>query len=92
MNPNRPWRQNIAAILAAWQFFAASDALAQASGGTLALTPEEQAWLTEHPDIRLAPDPDFQPIEYLDNTGNYRGSAADYVALIEQKAAEIENR
>lgn len=49
------------------------------------LTPEEQAWLADHPVIRLAPDPDFPPIEFIDEAGNYRGIAADYAELVEQK-------
>ena len=51
----------------------------------LALTAAEQAWLALHPIIRLAPDPDFPPIEFLDSNGHYRGIAADYAALVEQK-------
>lgn len=87
MSPDKPWRQKIAALLAVWQFFAAPGALAldPTADGTIPLTPQEQAWLADHPVIRLAPDPDFPPIEYLDNNGHYRGIAADYVALIEQK-------
>lgn len=49
------------------------------------LTPQELAWLEAHPVIRLAPDPDFPPIEYIDKDGNYRGIAADFIALIETK-------
>ena len=56
-----------------------------AAGAGLALTAAEQAWLAEHPVIRLAPDPDFPPIEFIDSTGHYRGIAADYAALVEQR-------
>lgn len=49
------------------------------------LTQEEQSWLAEHPAIRLAPDPQFLPIEYFDEQGQYVGIAADYIALIEKK-------
>ena len=49
------------------------------------LTPEERSWLAEHPVIRLAPDPDFPPIEFIDEDGTYRGIAADYAALVEHK-------
>jgi PAS domain S-box-containing protein len=49
------------------------------------LSSEERAWLADHPLIRLAPDPDFPPIEYLDKQGEYHGIAADFVALLEQK-------
>jgi PAS domain S-box-containing protein len=48
-------------------------------------SPEEKAWLQAHPQIRLAPDPDFPPMEFFDETGTYRGLAADYVRLIEKR-------
>ncbi len=49
------------------------------------LSAEELAWIDEHPIIRLAPDPDFPPIEFIDSQGVYRGIAADFVQLLEQK-------
>jgi diguanylate cyclase (GGDEF)-like protein/PAS domain S-box-containing protein len=49
------------------------------------LSEEERTWITEHPVITVAPDPDFPPIEYFDENGEYQGLAADYLALIEQK-------
>jgi len=49
------------------------------------LTAAERAWLKAHPVIRLAPDPDFPPVEYFDKNGTYSGITADYVALIENK-------
>lgn len=54
-------------------------------GKDLKLTQTEQAWLQDHPEIRLSPDPDFLPIEFIDAKGKYMGIAADYIALIEQK-------
>jgi len=49
------------------------------------LTTAERAWLKAHPVIRLAPDPDFPPVDYFDGNGVYKGITADYVALIEKK-------
>lgn len=49
------------------------------------LTSTERQWLQEHPTINLAPDPEFLPIEFIDENGNYKGIAADYVRLIEKK-------
>ncbi len=49
------------------------------------LTAAELAWLQEHPEIRLAPDPDFMPIEFIDESGKYTGIAADYISLLEEK-------
>lgn len=51
----------------------------------LLLTETERLWLKTHPVIRLAPDPEFKPIEFFDDKGNYRGIGADYVRLIERK-------
>ena len=49
------------------------------------LTAAEQTWLDEHPVIRVAPDPDFRPIEYFDEAGHYHGTAADMIALLGEK-------
>ena len=49
------------------------------------LNAEEKSWLAAHPVIRVAPDPDYPPIEYFDGSGAYRGLAADYIALLEEK-------
>ena len=51
----------------------------------LVLTAEEKLWLTDHPIIRLSPDPEFAPIEEVNSDGEYVGMAADYLALIEKK-------
>jgi signal transduction histidine kinase len=49
------------------------------------LTQTEKDWLQAHPEIRLSPDPDFLPIEYIDESGKYTGIAADYIALLQKK-------
>lgn len=49
------------------------------------LTVAEKQWLTEHPIIRLSPNPAFAPIESVNSDGEYVGMAADYMALIEKK-------
>ncbi len=51
----------------------------------LLLSRDEQAWLKAHPVIRFAVDPDFVPFEWLSKNGEYRGMAADYMALVEKK-------
>ncbi len=48
------------------------------------LSQTERAWLKNHPEIRLAPTPDFSPIEFFDSGGAYRGLAADYMVEIEK--------
>ncbi|MGI9519334.1 MAG: transporter substrate-binding domain-containing protein, partial [Pirellulaceae bacterium] len=49
------------------------------------MTSQERAWLDAHPVIRLAPDPNYAPTEFLDENGNYVGITADFVALIEER-------
>lgn len=55
----------------------------------LHLTPAETAWLEDHPVIRIAPDPQFPPIEWFDENDEYRGIAAEFMDLISQQL-EIE--
>lgn len=38
--------------------------------------------MNEHPVIRLGVDPGFVPFEFIDKDGEYKGIAADYIALI----------
>lgn len=45
-------------------------------------TDEESAFIREHPVIRLGVDPGFVPFEFIDEDGEYKGIAADYLALI----------
>lgn len=49
------------------------------------LTPQQTRWLAEHPVIRIAPTPDYRPIEYFDDTGQYVGITADYFKWIEPR-------
>jgi PAS domain S-box-containing protein len=41
--------------------------------------------LADHPIIRVAPDPDFPPIEWFNPDGGFKGLAADFLALVEKK-------
>ena len=45
----------------------------------------EKDWIKEHPVIRLAPDPYFPPIEFIDENNKFSGIAADYIALLSKK-------
>lgn len=58
---------------------------AAATAAHVELTSDERNWLKAHPVIRLAPDPEFRPIEFFDKTGLYQGMAADHIRLLEQK-------
>ena len=56
-----------------------------ANDNAINLTTEEQQWLKAHPEIRIAPDPDFEPFEWFTLDGAYKGMAADYLRLVEQR-------
>ncbi len=43
------------------------------------LTPEEKAWLSDHPIIRVAPDANWVPVEFIDDNGEFKGVSADYL-------------
>ena len=49
------------------------------------LTQPEQAWLREHPVIRVAQDPSWPPIEFTDERGAQSGMTADYLRLVEER-------
>lgn len=49
------------------------------------LTQKEQDFIRDHPVIRLGVDPTFVPYEFIDTDGQYKGIAADYIALICEK-------
>ena len=51
----------------------------------VALTDVEQAWLDQHPAIRVGVDKAFPPVDFVDDEGVHRGLAADYLALLNQR-------
>ena len=54
------------------------------SGTLPELTQQEEIWLKNHQVIKVGPDPLFPPIEYFDETGQYRGIGSDYIKLMEE--------
>ncbi|MCW8908646.1 MAG: EAL domain-containing protein [Sedimenticola sp.] len=48
----------------------------------LQLSDQERAWLADHPQVRVGPDPEYRPIEFFDQQGDYRGLAADYLEAV----------
>ena len=56
-----------------------------AEAGGLDLTAEERRWLSQHHVIRFAADPDYQPIESIDENGHVVGISAAYLALLAKK-------
>ena len=55
------------------------------SAHELGLTDAQHSWLKAHPVIRLAPDINWPPFEWVSSDKQYRGIAADYMGLIENK-------
>lgn len=53
--------------------------------GLAVFSPDERQWITDHPVIRVAPDPRYPPFELLDEHGIYTGISADYLDLISEK-------
>ncbi len=49
------------------------------------LTKKERAWLEAHNGkIRLAPTPNWEPMEFFSKKGQYKGMVADFIKLIEK--------
>ena len=59
----------------------ASAAAAQHSA-EMSLTPQERAWLADHPVIEIGVDGAWPPIDFIDEDGAHSGIVADYLALI----------
>jgi polar amino acid transport system substrate-binding protein len=49
------------------------------------LTEEESHFLQQHEVIRVAVDPSWYPMEFVDESGQHGGIAADYLALLSQR-------
>ena len=59
-----------------------ADQLQPVANGILALSDVEAAWLQEHPVIRVAADPAWAPIEYVED-GAFKGLSIDFLKQIE---------
>jgi two-component system sensor histidine kinase/response regulator len=64
---------------------ATASSLCLAAEHSIHWTEDEQIFIEEHPVIRLGVDPEFAPFEFIDAHGEYKGIAADYLALIGEK-------
>jgi len=49
----------------------------------LGLSADQISWLKGNPEIRLAFDQAFAPVEFLTDDDSYRGMSADYIAILE---------
>lgn len=45
-------------------------------------TPAQRQWIAQHSEIRVAPAPEFDPIDFVGPDGRHRGLAAEYLKLI----------
>ncbi len=62
-----------------------SSSVVVGQGKKLDLTEEEAAWIAAHPVIRLATDIAWPPFEWIDENKEYKGMAADYMRLVEER-------
>ena len=56
-----------------------------AAGNGIDWTEGELKFLEEHPIIRLGVDPRFVPFEFIDENGEYKGIATDYLGIISER-------
>jgi two-component system, sensor histidine kinase and response regulator len=73
----RRWAAGGVLLLAAAQ--------AQAAHAPLNLTPDEQRWLAEHPVIRVGSDPNWPPIDFLDEHGQRTGVTTEIMRRFEKQ-------
>jgi polar amino acid transport system substrate-binding protein len=75
-------RDEFRGILKKWVPSAAEESAAYSAKPRLLLTPQEQAWLEDHREIRIGIDPHWKPIEFFDQEGRHRGISADFLSRI----------
>ena len=59
---------------------------------SLALTPQEQAWLRSLPPLQVGFDNRWPPFSYVDNSGRPAGIAADYLTYLSRTLGVVFNR
>ncbi|MEH6472585.1 MAG: transporter substrate-binding domain-containing protein [Halopseudomonas sp.] len=74
-----------AQIFSEWIMFSFTDDLRPETQQQIVLTESEQAWIKQHPVIRMAPDPDYAPFQFRAENGRSKGVADDYLQLVGQK-------
>lgn len=63
--------------------FLSTNSYAESDSGWL--TAHEKEWISGHPVIRIGPDPQFPPIESINQNGEYTGIAADIMQLVQNE-------
>lgn len=56
----------------------------QPSSDALTLTQEEKAWIAAHPEIKVAMQHGWAPIEYISESNEFRGISVDYLNRLEK--------
>ena len=51
----------------------------------LDLTVDEKLWLNSHKTIRYAPAPNYPPIEFFDDNGNFSGITSDFLKILRER-------
>jgi polar amino acid transport system substrate-binding protein len=75
-------REEFRNILKKWVPSTAQASTTYSARPRLLLTPQEQAWLQDHKEIRIGFDPDCEPLEFADQEGRHRGITADFLSRI----------
>lgn len=78
-------RRLISGLAAFWAVLAVMAVPCWAADSDIIWTEAEQAFLVQHPVIRLGIDPEFIPFEFIDEDGQYKGITADYLDLVSRK-------
>jgi signal transduction histidine kinase/DNA-binding NarL/FixJ family response regulator len=58
---------------------------AHAEETPLELTPAEEAWLRDHPVIRIGAETNYAPYEFRDSRGRFSGVVADYLDILKRR-------
>jgi two-component system, NarL family, sensor histidine kinase EvgS len=57
----------------------------QYTQGALPLSPAQRDWITKNNRLRVAFDPEMNPISFVDSNGNMTGVAVDYLRIVTKK-------
>jgi signal transduction histidine kinase/DNA-binding NarL/FixJ family response regulator len=81
----RQWRGRLAACLLvaiclSWTPAGQTEELPQVE-----LTADEQAWLRDHPIIRIGAETNYAPYEFRDSRGQFSGVVADYLEILKRR-------
>jgi signal transduction histidine kinase/DNA-binding response OmpR family regulator len=81
----RGWRRLVSGFAAAACLAAASLPAAAEEPVVVELTPAEEAWLRDHPVIRIGAETNYAPYEFRDSRGRFAGVVADYLEILKRR-------